>query len=98
MSTETSQHVPTEPTNTPDSPKDEAATTSDVEKGTQNNGWGQGAAGGPPSFPDGGTRAWLVVLGSMLVMGCSFGYLSAFGYGKADFKNYQLMLMILPCL
>ncbi|KAK9428110.1 MFS general substrate transporter [Lipomyces doorenjongii] len=30
-------------------------------------------------FPDGGLRAWLVVLGAMIVLGCSFGYLSAFG-------------------
>lgn len=29
-------------------------------------------------FPDGGLRSWLVLLGAVLVMGCSFGYLSAF--------------------
>ncbi len=54
---------------------------SDAEKGGPQNTWAQGGgAGGFPSFPDGGVRAWLVVLGSMIIMGCSFGYLSAFGY------------------
>lgn len=32
-----------------------------------------------PTFPEGGTRAWLVVFGAMIVNGCSFGYLSSFG-------------------
>ena len=32
-----------------------------------------------PTFPDGGTRAWLVVLGAMLANGCSFGYSGSFG-------------------
>jgi len=34
----------------------------------------------PPTFPDGGREAWLVVLGAMIVNGCSFGYASSFGY------------------
>ncbi|KAF2226009.1 MFS transporter, MCP family, solute carrier family 16, member 10 [Elsinoe ampelina] len=35
----------------------------------------------PPhmSVPDEGTRAWLVVLGAMIINGCSFGYASSFG-------------------
>lgn len=41
---------------------------------------GKAQAGGfHIDFPDGGLRSWLVVLGAMIVMGCSFGYLSAFG-------------------
>lgn len=33
----------------------------------------------PPTFPEGGRQAWLVVLGAMIVNGCSFGYASSFG-------------------
>lgn len=35
----------------------------------------------PPqmSFPEGGLRAWLVVLGSSMLLGCSFGWISSFG-------------------
>jgi len=32
-----------------------------------------------PTFPDGGTRAWLVVIGAMLANACSFGYSGSFG-------------------
>jgi len=33
----------------------------------------------PPTFPEGGRKAWLVVFGAMIVNGCSFGYASSFG-------------------
>jgi hypothetical protein len=33
----------------------------------------------PPSFPEGGTRAWLVVVGCFCIMFYTFGYLNAFG-------------------
>ena len=33
-----------------------------------------------PSYPEGGLRAWLVVLGAGMVLGCTFGYVSSFGY------------------
>lgn len=35
---------------------------------------------GPPDFPEGGMKGWLVVVGAMIVTGCNFGYVSAFGY------------------
>lgn len=31
-----------------------------------------------PTFPDGGLRAWLVVMGAFLLMFCTFGYISTF--------------------
>lgn len=30
------------------------------------------------TFPDGGLRAWLVVVGAFLLMFCTFGYISTF--------------------
>lgn len=33
----------------------------------------------PPTFPEGGRHAWLVVFGSMLVLGCTLDYISTFG-------------------
>ncbi|KAK9349870.1 MFS general substrate transporter [Lipomyces doorenjongii] len=42
------------------------------------------------SFPDGGLRAWLVVLGAMIVLGCSFDYLSAFGVYETYYQQNQL--------
>ena len=33
-----------------------------------------------PDFPEGGLKGWLVVIGAMVTTGCSFGYVSAFGY------------------
>ncbi|KAK9365620.1 MFS general substrate transporter [Lipomyces kononenkoae] len=49
-----------------------------------------GAAHHQVSFPDGGLRAWLVVLGAMIVLGCSFGYLSAFGVYETYYLQNQL--------
>lgn len=31
------------------------------------------------TYPEGGTRAWLVVAGSFTAMFCTFGYISSFG-------------------
>lgn len=31
-----------------------------------------------PTFPDGGLRAWLVVVGAFFLMFCTFGYISTF--------------------
>lgn len=31
-------------------------------------------------FPEGGTRAWMVVLGAFCVSFSTFGYMNAFGY------------------
>lgn len=44
----------------------------------------EGATETPPGpvvtkFPEGGLRAWMVVLGSSITLGCAFGYISAFG-------------------
>ncbi|PSK60228.1 Riboflavin transporter MCH5 [Elsinoe australis] len=46
----------------------------------------------PPhlTIPDGGTRAWLVVLGAMIINGCSFGYSSSFGVYQAYYQLNQL--------
>ncbi|GAM86507.1 hypothetical protein ANO11243_045210 [Dothideomycetidae sp. 11243] len=43
-----------------------------------------------PSFPEGGARAWGVVLGSMIINGCSFGYATAFGVYQAYYQEHQL--------
>lgn len=44
---------------------------------------GQAAAGGPPAWvndaPDGGTWAWLCVLGAWCTSFCSFGWLNSIG-------------------
>ena len=34
----------------------------------------------PPDCPEGGTRAWLVVLGGFCVSFSTFGYMNAYGY------------------
>jgi len=34
---------------------------------------------GPPTFPEGGARAWSVVAGTSGVLFCTFGYANAFG-------------------
>lgn len=33
----------------------------------------------PTEFPEGGTRAWMVVLGAFCVSFSTFGYMNAFG-------------------
>lgn len=40
-----------------------------------------------PSFPEGGVRAWSVVFGASIALGCAFGYLSAFGYVSVQNQN-----------
>jgi hypothetical protein len=47
---------------------------------------------GGMTFPEGGTRAWLTVLGAWCVMFFTFGYLNAFGYVLKNFRNYRLSL------
>jgi len=37
------------------------------------------APGSTPSYPEGGRKAWLVVLGCFAVMFFTFGYTNAFG-------------------
>lgn len=46
-------------------------------------------AKGPPSFPEGGLRAWSVVAGSFCVLFCTFGYLNAYGYLLTGRVNYR---------
>lgn len=41
------------------------------------------AKGEAHSYPEGGTRAWFVVLGCFCVMFYTFGYLNAFGYVRS---------------
>ncbi|KAH1297250.1 hypothetical protein KXX48_008743 [Aspergillus fumigatus] len=43
-----------------------------------------------PSFPEGGVRAWSVVFGASIALGCAFGYLSAFGNYEAYYSEHQL--------
>ncbi|OCT44652.1 hypothetical protein CLCR_06123 [Cladophialophora carrionii] len=43
------------------------------------------------SFPEGGLRAWLVVLGSSILLGCSFGWLSSFGTFQSYYETHQLL-------
>lgn len=45
---------------------------------------------GPPAFPEGGLEAWLVVTGAMIVLGCSFGAVSAFGVYETYYLGHQL--------
>ncbi|KAL2827942.1 putative MFS monocarboxylate transporter [Aspergillus cavernicola] len=44
----------------------------------------------PPAFPDGGLRAWSVVLGSSIVLSCAFGYLASFGVYENYYSRHQL--------
>ncbi|KIX08871.1 uncharacterized protein Z518_03528 [Rhinocladiella mackenziei CBS 650.93] len=53
----------------------------------------EGTTTAPPfetTFPEGGWRAWLVVLGSMILLGCSFGWLSSFGTFQSYYETHQL--------
>ncbi|KAH3538696.1 hypothetical protein KXV64_007512 [Aspergillus fumigatus] len=43
-----------------------------------------------PSFPEGGVRAWSVVFGASIALGCAFGYLSAFGIYEAYYSEHHL--------
>ncbi|KAF3906053.1 hypothetical protein ABW21_db0207161 [Orbilia brochopaga] len=47
---------------------------------------------GPPpvTFPEGGARAWLAVLGSAILLFCSFGYVNAFGV----YESYYLSVLL----
>jgi len=45
---------------------------------------------GPPPVPEGGTKAWLVVFGAMIVNACSFGYASSFGVYQTYYQTHQL--------
>ena len=42
----------------------------------------------PPSFPEGGTKAWLVAAGHTMTMFTTWGYLYAFGYAPAASNPY----------
>ncbi|KIM60262.1 hypothetical protein SCLCIDRAFT_1217038 [Scleroderma citrinum Foug A] len=48
----------------------------------------------PPDFPDGGLRAWSVVIGALLMSFATFGWVNSFGvfqtyYQKHTFQNYS---------
>lgn len=45
-----------------------------------------------PSFAEGGTRAWLVVVGCWCVAFASFGIVNTFGYGSSCFVDYTRFL------
>lgn len=44
----------------------------------------------PPTFPDGGREAWIVVIGAWLAIFVAFGFLNAFGVFEAYYKTHQL--------
>ncbi|KAJ5771358.1 uncharacterized protein N7511_003409 [Penicillium nucicola] len=44
----------------------------------------------PPKFPEGGTRAWMVVLGAFCVSFTTFGYMNAFGVYQDYYTNHFL--------
>ncbi|KAI5476009.1 MFS monocarboxylate transporter [Pseudohyphozyma bogoriensis] len=44
----------------------------------------------PADFPDGGLRAWLVVVGAMLVLFSTFGFSNSFGVFLQYYKTHQL--------
>ncbi|KAF4247759.1 hypothetical protein CNMCM8980_006982 [Aspergillus fumigatiaffinis] len=48
------------------------------------------SAAAKPSFPEGGVRAWSVVFGASIALGCAFGYLSAFGIYETYYSEHQL--------
>ncbi|KAL1960077.1 hypothetical protein VTO42DRAFT_249 [Malbranchea cinnamomea] len=43
-----------------------------------------------PTFPDGGLRAWLVVVGAFFLMFCTFGYISTFGVYQSYYREVIL--------
>ena len=45
---------------------------------------------GAPHYPDGGTRAWLAVLGAFLALFCTFGQLNSFGTFQTWYHEHQL--------
>lgn len=42
------------------------------------------------TFPEGGLKAYLTVLGAFMVLACTFGQLSAFGTYQAWYASHQL--------
>lgn len=44
----------------------------------------------PHSFPEGGLKAYLTVLGASLALACTFGQLSAFGTYQTWYATHQL--------
>lgn len=42
-----------------------------------------------PTFPEGGTKAWLSVLACWCVMFNTFGYINAFGYEQVNILNLE---------
>ena len=44
----------------------------------------------PPSYPDGGARAWLTVCGAFLALFCTFGQLNSFGTFQTWYREHQL--------
>jgi MFS family permease len=44
----------------------------------------------PASFPDGGTRAWLTVWGSLAILIASFGWINAIGIFQEYYETHQL--------
>ncbi|KAI0350162.1 MFS general substrate transporter [Trametes cingulata] len=53
---------------------------------------GSTSSGAPvaPSYPDGGVRAWLTVLGAFLALFCTFGQLNSFGTFQTWYAEHQL--------
>ncbi|KAJ5754041.1 MFS monocarboxylate transporter [Penicillium nucicola] len=65
----------------------------DAEKALESNGSEPTEVPTKPSFPEGGLKGWLAVLGGWCVMFNTFGYINAFGiyesYYKATFLHNQ---------
>lgn len=47
-----------------------------------------------PNFPEGGTKAWLVVLGCWCTSFASFGYVNSFGSVLEETRSWQKMLTV----
>lgn len=64
----------------------------DAEKGQWPDSPSSSDHGGKdePTYPEGGLRAWLVVLGSFLAMTASFGYMNTIGVYHAYIQGHQL--------
>ncbi|KAF9485187.1 MFS general substrate transporter [Pholiota conissans] len=62
---------------------------SDAEKGATSNASSSGV-------PDGGLRAWSIVVGSILIQFCGFGYTTAFGVYQGGFLLFVFQFQIRP--
>lgn len=71
---------------------DEKQDDSDVEQGVPEKPQGGPPPGAfdPRQNPDGGTKAWLCVLGGFCTLFCSFGWINCIGVFQNYYQTHQL--------